>query len=1623
MRFLRKTTRKQPQGRTSVRQGLGLTSGFLAAYMPTSTGNLTRVGAAALKHGVDGLGFTTPVETEHWTAAAPTQESVGQYLKWTILVIVNNATGAAGGSATYCERPDADQIVKLEVNNAPAARLTIRDYGPGTNLIQLAQIGTLTGVTDVIVGTRRGPTDHKLFINGQLNASETSTTIADEFNPAGVFLGRDPQDNTAYLASASMPLVLTWKRALTDTEIAQISANPWQIFRSPMRLAAGDMVHDFMATATQTTAGVTQTATAAARDSVAVTQTAAGVTQAATAAVRVTGSAAQTLAGVTQSATAGGVARAVAAQTLDGCIQAATARGVGGATAAQTTADVTQAATGAIVQHLSAAQTTATVAQSVAVVSAGAQVTATQTTSGVSQTATARAIGRASAAQTAFGVTQTAAAVVIATGGLIQQTTGLETVAANITPTLNGVTAGNLLVLIVSSSGPLADTLPTDSSGQSWTKATFDHWHGVGDSDIAYYYLLNANAGTHTVTWSCSGQDTNWALVEAPACSAIDVIGTAGHDNGLPTTSTCNLTTVAGNTIVFAGMNYHSWNGNADSAITHPPTGGWTGIYAQQNTLGHVPGAEYCYRQPTSAGAQSATWGYTVDSLTGDVIFNAVSFVKGTAPPTSDAYIPYLGPGTTYFPPPGQADRVLIADKAALQARLDAAGTIRCNPGDYRGITKLIVRSGQRVFVVPGPAGTQMPPIEFEAGCTDAFYTGNGDITFAGNATRCNVVAAGNITALGRTLDTCTFISCNQFRIDCSSGGSTVNCRFIRPHGHTPGFNGYGAFLLIGGAGRTSTNNVVIGYNALTATRVGVYVRGQGVFTLICADLEDYNTHVDNLPCVDIDDVTRFNIIGLGGDAHVNTAIKCGADKTVMIDCAPADDTDNVGALTVQFTSTAMVSIVLRSNLGTFQDLATGAIRMMDTNESILQLNGNSAAPTGANAAALRDAINYSVGTARTWARGPTHTPRDPTGPNWAVGLAGQAGENIAIQNSLNTAGINGWVELANRTYYLDAPIQQLEGQVIFGGPNTALVCKGNFDAIQTGFNGYGQDTTLIDIVMQGGACGHRVNDADLQLSETHWMNLVCRNMSVAGIMIDNAYALDNMLVMGLECVNCVAGIKQRGTGTGTENTLAYIDKVHFLFTQLLNCGYGLDWIAGRSNNMPVFYFSRIEGCTSGAIKLNNTNYPTFVCCDILSNAGLLPIDTDFDKVILINCRLRGHADNRALLPCRALAEGCTIELGSGNPSTLTIFDFQPLPFKEQYTLPVLLMNSTSEVKIGNITASRLSLVALNSILPSAETANWSKTASGFWYKDTNPYNPGGDTSGTQYAWLDSGTTPVPGSRFTPTATVGSPPVGGFTGTQTTAGVGQTATITSSMRASAAQTAASVIQSVIVNARIIMAAIQTLENVVQSATAAARSRASANQFLANVTQAATLALASGASATQTLAGVTQGATLNARAGVQANQTTQTVGQTATATTAAPPGAVADQTLDSVISTATAKVLARLQAAQQLPNVTQSATTFQLLGLAAAQTADPVSQNARIGIAQKLSAAQQLDNVDQASTISIGGLTGLQVLDNVIQLATLGRRYVYEASPRTLIVQPENRTLIVQPENRTFRVHP
>jgi hypothetical protein len=243
---------QQPQHGAANDSNSSIAAGLVGVFN-AAVRNARAVGSATIRTTRDGFGFSTIGNSDYWVASDTALISTSP--TWTILTVLSGTStnNPTGGVAFYAERPNDTQIIKLGMGDGQtnSAVLVVRDL-QGNLVLQrgTADVRTDTGKPRVVVGTRRGPADHRLYVNGRFDVSNT-TNVGGSFGATNATIGNDPNDLRSFLAGASLPLVLVWNRSLSDAEIAQVSANPWQVFSGRIVLDTARLV-GLMSTVSQT---------------------------------------------------------------------------------------------------------------------------------------------------------------------------------------------------------------------------------------------------------------------------------------------------------------------------------------------------------------------------------------------------------------------------------------------------------------------------------------------------------------------------------------------------------------------------------------------------------------------------------------------------------------------------------------------------------------------------------------------------------------------------------------------------------------------------------------------------------------------------------------------------------------------------------------------------------------------------------------------------------------------------------------------------------------------------------------------------------------------------------------------------------------------------------------------------------------------------------------------------------------------------------------------------------------------------------------------------------------------------------------------------------------------------
>jgi hypothetical protein len=183
-------------------------------------------------------------------------------------------------------------------------------------------------------------------------------------------------------------------------------------------------------------------------------------------------------------------------------------------------------------------------------------------------------------------------------------------------PTITGVTAGNTLISTYHVYDALTLAAPTDSSGQTWTLRV----SGNGQNQsIAIAYLLNANAGTHTLTWATTPDASTAGISEWNGITGTGGTGVTGFNGAAATATSASYTPGSSSEVVIAICGE---TGSASNDAMHCTTTGFQSLGSLSDSASHScwvvqqNGATYevCEANAqiiTSASALTCAWAWT----------------------------------------------------------------------------------------------------------------------------------------------------------------------------------------------------------------------------------------------------------------------------------------------------------------------------------------------------------------------------------------------------------------------------------------------------------------------------------------------------------------------------------------------------------------------------------------------------------------------------------------------------------------------------------------------------------------------------------------------------------------------------------------------------------------------------------------------------------------------------------------------------------------------------------------------------------------------------------------------------------------------------------------------------
>jgi len=425
---------------------------------------------------------------------------------------------------------------------------------------------------------------------------------------------------------------------------------------------------------------------------------------------------------------------------------------------------------------------------------------------------------------------------------IVQKSSATVNGASTINPSLSGVAAGNTLALVISST-LTTDNTPTDSAGQTWSKAFY--LVNSAAATVAVYYLLSANSGAHTLTWTAGGPSfVGYSFIELPACTAVDVIGTLGTAvNSATTLSSPSITTTNAADAIIAVFCADTASGSTNAAITDPPTG-YTSVYAQQNTSVNV-GAQHSYKEVSSTGAQSATWTFNADTSGSTYAAAAVAFKQSATGASFACAGQAKATGAGALTPRPQFAGAGFASAAASALLTVRSPLVSAGAAGASGSAALTVRgalAGAGVGLASGSAGLTVQVAFSGAGIA----AGNGVAALSTGASGANLAAMGVSSAAGAASLTTRDALASSGRADASGAGAlTVTTQFagtgaavaagsaaLATSSSGAAFAGAGSIAAQGSSSLT-TRAALAGSGFSIATGAGVLMIGAGGISFV----------------------------------------------------------------------------------------------------------------------------------------------------------------------------------------------------------------------------------------------------------------------------------------------------------------------------------------------------------------------------------------------------------------------------------------------------------------------------------------------------------------------------------------------------------------------------------------------------------------------------------------------------------------------------------------------------------------------------------------------------------------------------------------------------------------------
>jgi hypothetical protein len=229
----------QSQSLTGVDWGNPITRDLEAIETPTAPGGRGSGSLIAISGGLARQSTRAGLAYKGAGASSALYRSIGLTVNpsagQTILALVVGTTGT--DSRIFSVASPSSMILAIGSGQTTASKVRYFYRTPGIDIGsgETTAVAFEAGIPHVAI-MRYVPGSLSIFVDGKLDATQSATAAGTSASSLQVAVGAVVRAGSASLfSSSSLVLGVYWNRALSDAEIASVSANPWQLFEPQTR--------------------------------------------------------------------------------------------------------------------------------------------------------------------------------------------------------------------------------------------------------------------------------------------------------------------------------------------------------------------------------------------------------------------------------------------------------------------------------------------------------------------------------------------------------------------------------------------------------------------------------------------------------------------------------------------------------------------------------------------------------------------------------------------------------------------------------------------------------------------------------------------------------------------------------------------------------------------------------------------------------------------------------------------------------------------------------------------------------------------------------------------------------------------------------------------------------------------------------------------------------------------------------------------------------------------------------------------------------------------------------------------------------------------------------------------